>query len=424
MAINLVLSLTLNGKDLFWNSKNTGVKLDITHLQFGTRNRLTTGEESFLNQPKQYTQIQNGSKIGPDQVRIMATMPGIENYNVNEIGLWSGVPDQAGSILIAYKSVQTGFIAQMVSDIDLVFTYDMVISTADIDHVNIVKDNDQSSTFSLLAVHESDRNAHPYYLTTDTVQTISGAKTFTNKAIFSGGLAGELEGNASTATKLKKPRTVSFSGAATGSFGFDGSGDSSAILTLANSGVAANTYGGGLKVPVVTVNAKGLITSVSEQQIPIVDDLTTGGSAKLLSAEQGKLLQANKLDKTALNNTLTSTAITEALTAAQGKVLNDRFINDFLNLKSVNGYQKLPMGLIIQWGESQLIPDESSITGSFPIVFPSDCLSIQATINIDTLTNGTRSVYAKKISTAQFKLTNDSVNTLPAVTAFWLAIGY
>ncbi|CAM2891945.1 phage tail protein [Acinetobacter celticus] len=133
-----------------------------------------------------------------------------------------------------------------------------------------------------------------------------------------------LDSNVASATKLQTARTISFSGAATGSFNFDGSGNSSAVLTLANSGVVANTYGSNLKIPVITVNAKGLITGVSEQQIPIVDDLTTGGSAKLLSAEQGKLLQANKLDKTALNNTLTSTSSTQALTAAQGKVLNDQ----------------------------------------------------------------------------------------------------
>lgn len=169
MAINLVLTLTLDGKDAFWNSKNTGIKLDISHLQFGARNRLTTGEESSLSQPKQYTQIQNGSKIGPDQVRIMATMPGVENYNIAEIGLWSGVPGQVGSILIAYTSVKTGSIAQMVSGIDLVFTYDMVVSTIDIDHVNIVKDTDQGSTFALLAAHETDINAHPYHLTTDSI---------------------------------------------------------------------------------------------------------------------------------------------------------------------------------------------------------------------------------------------------------------
>ncbi|CAM3017697.1 phage tail protein [Acinetobacter celticus] len=139
-----------------------------------------------------------------------------------------------------------------------------------------------------------------------------------------GTIDGSLNGNSATATKLQTARTISFSGAATGSVNYDGSGNSSCILTLANSGVVANTYGSNLKIPTITVNAKGLITGVSEQQIPIVDDLTTGGSAKLLSAEQGKLLQANKLDKTALNNTLTSTSSTQALTAAQGKVLNDQ----------------------------------------------------------------------------------------------------
>lgn len=218
MAVNISLALTLGGKDAFWDSKNTGVKLDITHLQFGARNRTTTGEEQYLNQPKQYTTIQNGNKIGPDQIRIMATMPGVENYNVCEIGLWSGTPGQAGSILVAYVSAKTGFFAQMVSGIDLVFVYDMVISTADIDQVNIIKDTDQSSTFSLLAAHETDRNAHPYYVTTDTDQTLIGAKTFNKKAIFSAGLSGELDGNAATATKLKTARKIN-------GFDFDGTAD-------------------------------------------------------------------------------------------------------------------------------------------------------------------------------------------------------
>lgn len=56
----------------------------------------------------------------------------------------------------------------------------------------------------------------------------------------------------------------------------------------------------------------------------IVDNLTTNDATKPVSAKQVKLLQENKLDKSALNNTLTSTSITQALTAAQGKVLNDQ----------------------------------------------------------------------------------------------------
>lgn len=112
------------------------------------------------------------------------------------------------------------------------------------------------------------------------------------------------EGNAVSATKFANARTISFSGAATGSFNFDGSSNASAILTLANTGVAANTYGSNLKIPVLTVNSKGLITVVSEQTIPSASP-TQAGVMKL-------------------NNTLTSTRTDEAATAAQAKVLNDQ----------------------------------------------------------------------------------------------------
>ena len=103
--------------------------------------------------------------------------------------------------------------------------------------------------------------------------------------------------NAVSSSKLETARTISFSGAATGSFNFDGSGNSSCVLALANSGVVASTYGAALKIPVLTVNAKGLITGVSEQNIPMVDDLTTDDGNKPLSARQGKKLQDEKFSK-------------------------------------------------------------------------------------------------------------------------------
>ncbi|MEG2268234.1 MAG: hypothetical protein RSC68_28415, partial [Acinetobacter sp.] len=96
-----------------------------------------------------------------------------------------------------------------------------------------------------------------------------------------------ITGNAASATKLQNPRTVSFSGAATGSFSYDGSGDSSALLTLANSGVLAGTYGSPLKIPVITVNQKGLLTVVSEQNIPVgleKNQVMRAGNSKLTAS--------------------------------------------------------------------------------------------------------------------------------------------
>lgn len=67
-------------------------------------------------------------------------------------------------------------------------------------------------------------------------------------------LDASVTGNAATATKLAAARTLSWTGDVTGSTTFDGSGNSSAALTLAASGVTAGTY------PKVTINAKGLVT--------------------------------------------------------------------------------------------------------------------------------------------------------------------
>lgn len=117
---------------------------------------------------------------------------------------------------------------------------------------------------------------------------------------------GKLDSDATAvaAQKLQTSRQISFFGAATGSFNFDGSKGKSCVLTLANSGAKAGTYGSTLKIPVITVNTKGLITTVTTQDIP-----TASTSAK-------GLVQ--------LNDTLTSTSTQQAATAAQVKVLNDQ----------------------------------------------------------------------------------------------------
>ena len=60
--------------------------------------------------------------------------------------------------------------------------------------------------------------------------------------------------SATKATKLETARTLSITGAATGSTTFDGSQNKSITLTLADSGVNAGTYS------VIAVNSKGIVT--------------------------------------------------------------------------------------------------------------------------------------------------------------------
>lgn len=81
---------------------------------------------------------------------------------------------------------------------------------------------------------------------------------------------GDLDGNASTATKLATARTLTLNGDATATLsGFDGSADVTTAITLAASGVSAGTYGTQDSVAQVIVDAKGRVTSAENVSINI-----------------------------------------------------------------------------------------------------------------------------------------------------------
>jgi phage-related tail fiber protein len=98
------------------------------------------------------------------------------------------------------------------------------------------------------------------------IGSLSPTKTGTNA---SGTWAIGITGNAATATKLTALRNLSISGDASGTTTYDGSADSNTVLTLANTGVVAATYGSSTTVPVVQIDAKGRALSVTNTQIRV-----------------------------------------------------------------------------------------------------------------------------------------------------------
>ena len=89
---------------------------------------------------------------------------------------------------------------------------------------------------------------------------------------------GPLTGNSTTATALAAGRTFAFTGDATGtSASFDGSANVSTSLTLAASGVSANSYGSATAIPVLTVDSKGRITAATTAAIS--STLTVGADS-------------------------------------------------------------------------------------------------------------------------------------------------
>ena len=134
--------------------------------------------------------------------------------------------------------------------------------------------------------------------------TISGVTTFDTL------ITGSVNGNAGTATKLATGRTIGMTGDVTWtSPAFDGSGNVTAAATLANTGVAAGTYGK------VTVNAKGLVTAgaaLAAADIPALDagKITSGtfAAARIPTLNQDTTGNAATATKLATARTINGVA--------------------------------------------------------------------------------------------------------------------
>ncbi len=96
---------------------------------------------------------------------------------------------------------------------------------------------------------------------------------------------------------------------------------------------------------------------------------------------------------------------------------------------SQNGWQKLPGGLIIQWGVA-MVSYGTAFTGTFPIAFPTSCLNIVGTSapNIPPQNSALIFVQTMAHSTyfaTAFNIVSYHINLSTGSNAvYWLAIGY
>lgn len=193
---------------------------------------------------------------------------------------------------------------------------------------------------------------------TTTNQTIAGVKTFSSTVV------GNISGNADTATKLQTARTIN-------GVAFDGS----ANITVSDS-TAVKLTGN------ETIDGVKTFTSS-----PIVPTPTTNFQVATKQYVDSKTLNINintLLDKPTPIDT--DNFVLQEVGGNLKKVTLGDFGTTLFSNKSLstNGYQKLPGGLIIQWGRSSGISGANSgVNVTFPIAFPNAVFSIS--LNGDTI---------------------------------------
>ena len=156
----------------------------------------------------------------------------------------------------------------------------------------------------------------------------------------------------------------------------------------------------------IVTNTAAVATKIATTAI--VDDLTTGGSAVPLSAEQGKVLK-NLVDTSvtiAVENKLTSTSATNALSANQGKVLKgllDTNTSDITtNTSNISNINTLADGKVYL-GDASGDAQEVTLTGDVTID------------NLGETTIGANEVISSMITDGTIligDLANDAVETI------------
>lgn len=156
---------------------------------------------------------------------------------------------------------------------------------------------------------------------------------FSAGTITASSFVGPLTGNASTATAWATARNLSLTGDATATLSaVDGTAAVSAALTLATVNSNVGSFGSTTEIPVVTVNAKGLVTAISTAPISSSLSIAGGTGTDTVSLLNDTLTFAGGTGvTTTVTNNQVSFAIGQAVATTSDVVFNNVTVNGTLS---------------------------------------------------------------------------------------------
>lgn len=222
--------------------------------------------------------------------------------------------------------------------------------------------------------------------------------------------------NVSSATRLQNARTISLTGALSGSASFDGSSNISLYSTIrtATTSVAGIVQLNNSTDSTSTTQAATANALKSAYDLAFAANSNANGRVSRNGSETIYGVKTFDASPKAPTPHFATNDTTVATTAFVKSIANGTFSN------SENGYQILPSGLIIQWGSVAGGTNNKTIT--FPILFPNQILSISLTLKVRSRDYDAQDSFGVfDVSDSNFKVFNW---VDPSQGCYWIAIGY
>jgi hypothetical protein len=208
-------------------------------------------------------------------------------------------------------------------------------------------------------------------------------------------------------------------------------GPNSVAVTLNINGLGAKAITKNGSIPLVSgdIPSRAIVEVVYDgTQFQLVSSSVyhayTAESALFATSSSYATNSNNTVNATNVTGTIANgvTATTQAIGDNSTNVATTAFVrNAFVSSLLANGYQKLPSGLIIQWGASSAIAAGSNLAITFPIAFPAKAASVQLTSSTLDTGVGTTNSSVTGTGLTGFTINNRQNNS---ATFFWFAIGY